>query len=525
MRKTVVTVVAAALAVCLWAQEKPERVDLEAAHRIRNEAFGANSKVMDTAFHLSDVYGPRLTGSPGFKAAADWAIGKMKEWGLAKIKQEPWGPFGRSWICTHFAAEMKEPDFMPLIGFAQPWSPGTGGPITAEAMMAVINTDDDLERFKGKLRGKIVLIAAPHASELAVNPMARRLSDAELAAAMAAPDPQFGNPAELPLGFPQRPPAPSARRGGPDTRVRRAQLNKFLSDEGALVVLSPGNGPDGGTVMGTGAGSQDPHEDPPPPSVLITNEHYNRIARLIEHNIPVKLSFDIEARFIERGDAFNVTAEIPGAHPETGLVMLGGHLDSWTGGTGATDNAAGAAMAMEAMRILKTLDLKMARTVRVALWSGEEQGMLGSQAYVRDHFADPSDMDPRAEYAKLSGYFNIDNGAGKIRGVYLQDNDMIRPIFEAWLDPFRDLGAGTLTIRATGSTDHVSFDAVGLPAFQFIQDPLEYAARSHHSNMDLYDLLQAGDLEQASALLAWFVYNTATRPAMLPRKPVPKPEN
>jgi len=179
---------------------------------------------------------------------------------------------------------------------------------------------------------------------------------------------------------------------------------------------------------------------------------------------------------------------------------------------------------MEAMRILKTLDLKMARTVRVALWSGEEQGMLGSRAYVRDHFADPADMEPKAEYAKLSGYFNVDNGAGKFRGVYLQDNDMMRPILEAWLDPFRDLGAGTLTIRATGSTDHVSFDAVGLPAFQFIQDPLEYATRSHHSNMDLYDRLQAGDLEQASAIMAWFVYNTASRPAMLPRKPMPPPE-
>jgi hypothetical protein len=524
MRKTVVALGVSVLAICLWAQEKPERIDLEVAHRIRSEAFGANSKVMDTAFYLSDVYGPRLTGSPGFKAAADWATGKMKQWGIARIKLEPWGPFGQSWICTHFAAEMKEPEFMPLVGFAQPWSAGTGGPVTAEAVMAVVNSTEDMDKLKGQLRGKIVLMAAPHASELAVNPMAHRLSDAELAAAATAPDPESGNPSGLPLGFPQRPPYVAERGRGENARGFRAQRNKFFKEEGALVVLSPGSGPDGGTVMGGPAGSQDPDEVLPPPSVVLTNEHYNRIARLIEHKIPVKLTFDIQARVTDPGDVLNVVAEIPGARPETGLVMLGGHLDSWTAGTGATDNGAGAAVAMEAMRILKTLDLKMARTVRVALWSGEEQGMLGSKAYVREHFADPSDMEPKADYGKLSGYFNLDNGGGKIRGVYLQDNDMMRPILEAWLAPFRDLGATTLTIRATGSTDHVSFDAVGLPAFQFIQDPLEYATRSHHSNMDVYDRLQAGDLEQASAIMAWVVYNAATRPAMLPRKPMPAPE-
>ena len=523
MRKSVGAALAA-LALCVvWAQEKQERVDLAVAHRIRNEAFGANSKVMDTVFYLTDVYGPRLTGSPGFKAAADWAVKRMTNWGLAHVRQEPWGPFGRGWSCTHFAAEMKEPEFMPLIGFAQPWSPGTRGPIAGEAVLAVLDSPDDLEKFKGKLKGKIVLVAAPRASEMIASPMAHRLSDAELEAAAAAPDPTSGNPAALPLGFPERQAFPPARRGS--ARLYRARLNQFLKDEGVLVVLTPGSVSDGGTVMGAAAGSPNAAEEPPPPSVVITSEHYNRIARLIEHNISVKLSFDIQAGFTEPAGTFNVTAEIPGANPDAGLVMLGGHLDSWTGGTGATDNAAGAAVAMEAMRILKTLDLKMARTVRVALWSAEEQGMLGSAAYVREHFADPAVMDPQPEYAKLSGYFNLDNGAGKIRGLYLQDNDMMRPIFEAWLAPFRDLGATTLTIRATGSTDHVSFDAVGLPAFQFIQDPLEYATRTHHSNMDLYDRLQAGDLEQASAIMAWMVYNTATRPEMLPRKPMPKPRS
>jgi carboxypeptidase Q len=533
MRKSLFGI-AAGLGICLWvgAQQKPEQIDLAVAHQIRDEAFGRNSKVMDTAFYLTDVYGPRLAWSPAFKAAADWAVKRMTEWGLANAKLEPWGPAGRGWSCSHFSAEMKEPEFMPLIGFAQPWSPGTNGPVSGQAIMVTIAGPDDFAKYKGKLKGKVALMTAPHPDEMIEGPLAHRLTDQELAAAAEAPDPASGNPAALPLGFPSRP-AMAGRggrggRGGPGPRVNyrelRSQINRFLTDEGVLVALSPGNGPDGGTVTGSAAGSQNPADALPPPSVVITNEHYNRIARLLERNIPVTLAFDIQAGFTEAADSFNITAEIPGTNPDAGLVMLGGHFDSWTGGTGATDNAAGSAVAMEAMRILKTLNLKMARTVRVGLWSAEEEGLLGSRAYVNQHFADPADMQTKPEYAKLSGYFNLDNGGGKIRGIYMQDNDMMRPIFEAWLAPFRDLGAATLTIRATGSTDHMSFDAVGLPAFQFIQDPLEYATRTHHSNMDLYDRLQPGDLEQASAIMAWVVYNTASRPDMLPRKPMPKPQ-
>ncbi|MCU1235839.1 MAG: peptidase, partial [Candidatus Solibacter sp.] len=306
-------------------------------------------------------------------------------------------------------------------------------------------------------------------------------------------------------------------------RAFRATLNKFLKDEGVLIAISPGNGPDGGTIMGSAAGSQNPDEALPPPSVVVTNEHYNRIARLLEKNIPVTLEFDLGAKFTDPGDSFNLVAEIPGTDPNAGFVMLGGHFDSWTGGTGATDNAAGAAVAMEAMRILKSLDIKFPRTIRLGLWTAEEQGLLGSRAYVKEHFADTTDMKPKPEHARLSGYFNLDNGSGKVRGIYIQDNDQVRPIFESWVAPLKDLGVTTLTIRNTGSTDHMSFDGVGLPAFQFIQDPLEYGTRTHHSNMDVYDHLQAGDLEQASAVMAWFVYNTATRPEMLPRKPMPKP--
>jgi hypothetical protein len=300
-------------------------------------------------------------------------------------------------------------------------------------------------------------------------------------------------------------------------------LNKFLKDEGVLVVLTPGSGPDGGTIMGQAAGSATTKDgDLPPPSVVITNEHYNRIARLLDKNIPVTLEFDLGAKFTESGDSFNITAEIPGTDPNAGFVMLGGHFDSWTGGTGATDNGAGSAVAMEAMRILKTLDVKMPRTVRLGLWTAEEQGLLGSRAYVKEHFADPADMKTKAEHGKLSAYYNLDNDSGKVRGIYLQDNDQVRPIFESWTAPLKDLGVNTLTIRNTGSTDHMAFDGVGLPAFQFIQDPLEYGTRTHHSNMDVYDHLAPNDLEQASAVMTWFVYNTATRPEMMPRKPLPK---
>jgi len=300
-------------------------------------------------------------------------------------------------------------------------------------------------------------------------------------------------------------------------------VGEIEKEEGVLVTITPGSGTDGGTVFGQGAGSQDPKEELPPPSVVITNEQYNRIARLLEKKIPVTLQFEIQATITDPVDSFNISAEIPGAKPDAGVVMLGGHFDSWTGGTGATDNAAGSAVAMEAIRILKTLHLKMDRTVRIGLWTGEEEGLLGSRAYVKEHFADPADMKLKPEHAQLAAYYNLDNGSGKIRGIYMQDNDMVRPIFGPWLAPLGDLGASTLTIRNTGSTDHMSFDAVGLPAFQFIQDPLEYSSRTHHSNMDVYDHLVAGDLEQASAIMAWFVYNTAERPGMLPRKALPKP--
>jgi carboxypeptidase Q len=543
MRKRIVGT-AAVLCACLFLQaQERERVSLGIAHQIRDEAFGRNSRVMDTSFYLTDVHGPRLTGSPQARRAAEWAVQKLTEWGLVNAKMEPWGTsFGKGWECTRYVAMMKTPEFQPLIGFAAPWSGSTSGDVTGDAVLALINGPEDLDQWKGKLKGKIVLTAAPHADELPVTPLAVRLTDEELAAAAVAPDPSSGNPSSLPLGFVRGVPLNGGARGGAQGAGRggaggrgaaggrggngnnfRAQLAKFWKDEGVLVLVTPGGGSaDGGTIMGQGQVLRTAADEAPLPTVIIANEHYNRITRLLDAKIPVSLEFDIQTKLTDVADSFNITAEIPGTDPRAGIVMVGGHFDSWTGGTGATDNGAGSAVAMETVRILKSLNLKMARTIRIALWTGEEQGLLGSRAYVKEHFADPADMKPKPEHGKLAAYFNLDNGGGKIRGIYMQDNDEMRPIFEAWLEPFKDLGATTLTIRNTGSTDHVSFDAVGLPAFQFIQDPLDYGSRTHHSNMDVYDRLQANDMEQASAVEAWFVYNAAARPEMLPRKPMPK---
>jgi hypothetical protein len=314
-------------------------------------------------------------------------------------------------------------------------------------------------------------------------------------------------------------------RSREEQRAFLAKRNRFFREEGAVLILTPGLRGDGGTLFATSGGTRDLKAPLPPPMAALTPEHYNRIFRLVERKLPVQVEIEVKARVLEETlDSFNVVAELPGGRKKDELVMLGAHLDSWHGATGATDNAAGCAVVLEAMRILKALGAPVDRTVRMALWGAEEQGFVGSRAYVKRHFADPATMVPTAAHARLSAYYNYDNGGGKIRGVYLQGNDMARPIFAAWLEPFRDLGAGTLAIRNTTGTDHIAFDAVGLPGFQFIQDPLEYSTRTHHSNMDVYDRIPPADLQQAAAILASFAYHTAMREGLLPRKPMPPPQ-
>lgn len=469
-------------------------------------------------FYLTDANGPRLTNSPGYKRAGEWVIKTLKGYGLDNAHPEKF-EFGQGWENTHFAVHIIEPNYQPLIGVPGAWTAGTEGPTQAEVVLANIRSEADFEKWKGKLGGKIVMVNPTR--ELAPIDKAppHRYTDAELSDLYMAPSPgqsPFGNTNQT-----------MARMGYPNMtfqqlREFRKELAAFLAEEKVAATLYTSFTSDGGTVFVNQAGSRDVKDPVPAPMITLTPEHYNRIARMLGKSIVVKMEIDIKNTFYKDDlNSFNVAADLPGRTDE--LVMLGGHLDSWHGAQGATDNATGVAVMMEAVRILNSLGEKMNRTVRIGLWGGEEQGLLGSRAYVNEHFADPATMKTAAEHAKLSAYYNFDNGTGKARGVYLQGNDMARPIFDAWLAPFKDLGAGTVTIRNTGGTDHQSFDAVGLPGFQFVQDEVEYNARTHHSNMDSYDRIQKGDLMQASAIVATFVYNTAMRDEMIPRKTKPNP--
>src|ERR1051326_7094233 len=536
---------AALLLIRIAAGQEP--VDLSVVNQIKSEAF-QNSKVMEHLQYLTDVYGPRLTGSPEFRQAADWALKRLESYGLVKGHLEKWGPFGRSWSVEQYAVEMLQPRYSLLDAAPLAWSKNTNGPVAAEVVYASLpsrnfdpaQSDKDLqtyiEKYKGKLGGKIVLICdeLQVPSEAGSRPLVRRYTEAELADIAKSPEPVLRIPISLdePLKVPEEPMArleyltslPESLRE--QLRERGQQVlnkrNQFLNDEGVVAVLqNDGRAPDA-LLPGEGAGSRDPKDPQAPPTFVLTNEHYDRLLHLVRLKEPTRVQVSLRANQPQAAvAAHNIVAEIPGTRKPAEIVMVGAHFDSWHTGTGATDNGAGSAVMMEAVRILKALNLKMDRTVRIGLWSGEEQGLLGSKAYVKEHFGDPKTMKLTAEHARLSGYFNLDNGSGKIRGVYLQGNDAMRPLFERWLAPFRDLGVTTITIRNTGGTDHLSFDTVGLPGFQFIQDPLDYFTVTHHSNMDTYDHVVAGDLMQASAVIAAIVYDTATRPEMLPRKPAP----
>ncbi len=523
----------ASAAASSFAQSAPEPIDLHVLHEIKTQAF-FHSQSMETLFYISDVYGPRITSSPNHRAAAEWIMSTLKGYGLQNVHLEPFGPFGNSWQFKKFYGALVDPNYAPLIGFPLAWTPGTKGPVTAEAVLAPIHSQADFDKYKGKLRGKIVLIADPKVIPMHTEPEAHRLTDEEIENREYVADPArlaaggFGGG-----GRPARN-APATAAPAPPVMDRAAALklrndtNRFLSDEGAVVVLNYGTNGDGGTVFATFGGSQHPNDPTPPPMAAITPEHYNRIARLIQHKLHPKLTFDIETETYTKDQmGFNLIGEIPGTTKPEEIVMLGGHLDSWQGGTGATDNGTGSTAAIEAVRILVSLHKPMARTVRIALWGGEEEGLLGSMAYVQEHFAPRDTMAQKSEYAKLDAYFNDDNGSGRFRGISADGNDELAAIFKQWAAPLRDLefqavvGATAAPTHQPTGTDSTSFSWIGLDGFGFMQDPLEYATRTHHSNMDLYDRVQAGDLMQSSAIEAWFVYNTATRPDMLPRLDTP----
>ncbi|MBP6773034.1 MAG: M20/M25/M40 family metallo-hydrolase [Gemmatimonadaceae bacterium] len=500
-------------ATALYAQDEP--VDAAAVNQIRDEAFN-RSQVMTLMSYLTDVHGPRLTGSPISRRAAEYTMGQLKSWGLANIHLESF-PFGRGWTNDKFYAQVTAPVPFAVIGYPQAWTPGTSGLIKSDIVYVRIDSEADFARFKGKLAGKIVMLAPMRAVDPRFAPLASRRSDDDLARMAAAPMPT--------------PAATGPRQSGPRTAAdslaqRQLQAQQaiavrrraFIEDEKVGAILEPGRG-DGGTVFTPNGASRDPKTPATTPVVTIAIEHYGRILRTLEKNIPVSIELDIRNTFYDADlTSFNIIAEIPGTDPvlKDQVVMLGAHFDSWHAGTGATDNAAGSAAMLEAVRILKATGLKPKRTIRIALWTGEEQGLIGSRAWVRQHFGTRDSLS--ADAAKFSAYFNLDNGTGAIRGVFEQGNAAAAPIFNAWMKPFADKGVKTVTLANTGGTDHLSFDGIGLPGFQFIQDEVEYGTRTHHSNMDTYERVQDADMKLNAAVIASFVYHAANRPTLFPRK-------
>jgi hypothetical protein len=503
-----------------------ENVNWEAMTAIRNEGF-RNSKVMEIEEQLTDVIGPRLTGSPNMKRANEWTRDRFTEWGLVNSHVESY-PFGRGWTNEYTEVRMIVPQAVPLLAYPKAWTVSTNGVLHAPVVKAKLASQADLDKYKGQLAGKIVLNGDMRELKPQEKPALERYDEKKLAEIA-----QYDIPSEKP----RYPREEIAQR-----IAFQKTLNQYLMDEKVAAVIDPSRSGDAGLVFVQGGASYEPNNPAGVPSVVMSIENYGRISRLLDQKITVEVEMDIRNTFYDaETNAYNTIAEIPGTDKKDEIVMLGAHLDSWHAGTGATDNAAGSAVVMEAVRILKAIGVQPRRTIRIGLWSGEEEGLLGSRAYVKEHFgshAPPTDpkelampgwlwkedtpLSVKPEQAKVSAYFNIDNGTGKIRGIHMQENEAVAPIFSAWMQPFNDLGMTTLTARNTGGTDHLSFDAVGIPGFQFIQDPVEYETRTHHSNADTYERIQRDDMMQAAVIMAAYVYDAAMRDKMLPRKPLPK---
>lgn len=525
-----------------------EPIDLKAISRIREEGL-QHSQVMQTLAYLSDVIGPRLTGSPNQRRANEWTRDKLTSWGLSNAAIEPWGEFGRGWAVKRFSIEVLSPQPIPLIAWPKAWSPGFDQPIETEVVYFNPKSTAEMESYAGKLAGKIVLLGDVRQPGLHLTPDATRYTTEELQRLAAGRNGRGRGPASQPSQLLQsnRGPTTTGRAGLNPAGAQNlaVQVFDFAAKENAALICTSSSGDDGTIFVqsafptGRGRGGRGPttsvwlaNANPTPPQVAMAPEDFNRLTRILGAGETVRMACNLQVEFKDDDTkAYNTVAEIPGSDLKDQIVMLGGHLDSWHSGTGATDNGAGVSAAMEAVRIIKTLGLQPRRTIRIALWTGEEEGIFGSAGYVKQHFGSAarggrgrSDSQPviriekGPEYDKLSAYFNLDNGGGSIRGIYTQGNPFIGPIFQSWLAPFADLGATTVTTDNTGGTDHLSFDAVGLPGFQFIQDWLDYNTRTHHSNMDVFDRIQEEDMKQASTILAAFVYNAAMTNEMMPRK-------
>ena len=528
-----------------------EEVDLSVVNRIKDQAFN-HSQVMYYMHHLADENGPRLAASPAYQRAARWAVETLKASGISDARLEPFGEFGRSWAWTGISVQMVEPQKTTLNGVPLAWSSGTNGTINGSVVYAPLWDDitdpqqGDLVRlaeridsykaqYAGKLGGKFVLLSGKRPFELPSEPEIQRWSESDLAGMRTAREPVISDVYEWPL---LRVPLDADEKALMDEIIpeeiqedysHRKQrimdrLIAFLNAEQVAAVLMTDTRGNGGVIFATNFGSFQSSAPVPPPAIQLMPEHYNRLVRLVEHDEPVVLAINVEASFPEdSAQGMNVIAELPGGSKRGEIVMMGAHLDSWHAGTGATDNAAGCAVVMEAMRILNALDLKLHRTVRLGLWDGEEQGHLGSRAYVRMHLGDPRTMELKPEQEKFSVYFNIDTGSGKTRGVLTQGNDMVKPIFEGLMQPFIENGVSMLVPRNDWGTDHQAFDAIGLPAFDLLQDQLDYWSHTHHSNVDTVDHVLPQDLMVSAAFMATLMYDAATRKEMMPREPLPRP--
>ena len=521
------------LSVAGLAAQTSDKADAAAIEKIREQGL-RQSKVMDLLFQMTEVYGPRLTGSPGIERAGDWAVETLKSWGLQNARKERWA-FGTGWSLNKFHATMTAPSAMPIIGLPKAWSTGTKGLVTSEVVRPEIANAEQAEQWKGKLRGKIVLTQPTREVRMLEGRLVLRMTDKEIEEALTPPAP-----------------APAGRAGGAAGRAGGAgrgrgagaaggapafNLNEFYAAEGVVALFDRGANSDmsaggsdltwqtqrtdGGTVFVGGAtGGGRNAANTGVPQVTLAVEHYNRMARLVDARVPVSVELNIDVTFHpetpERLNGFNVVAEMPGTDLANEIVLIGGHFDSWHGATGATDNATGSMAMMEVLRILKDAGLRPRRTIRIALWGGEEQGLLGSRAYADAYLGTPEAPKPGRD--THSAYFNLDNGTGKVRGIWMQSNPNVAPIFSAWIAPLKDLGVEILGPRSVTSTDHTNIDRTGVPGFQFVQERLEYNSRTHHSNMDFYDRVQPEDLKQTATVAAVFAYHTAMRDQKLPRK-------
>ena len=504
-------------AVPLGAQLVGDRIDTTLNARIRAEVK-ERSRVFDTATMLSDGFGPRLAGSPGYRKAAEWARKELESYGLAGATLESWGRRrGRSWVVESHSVEMMAPYYARIVAYPKAWSPSTAGVVRGTPMIVDIRGDSDIVRYRGQLRGRIILNGAA-SNPTRPNPerfeaLARRFSDAELDSMRRITKP--GSPEDY----------WDDAEGYAESVARRQRVAVLLKNEGVAALLEPSRNPNAVGVSSYQAYDSD--VSGAVPAFVIQRSDYDRIANLVDRKIPVTLQLSLRTRYVpDGGVGYNVVAELPGSDPtlRDEVVMVGGHFDSWPAGTGATDNAAGSAVAMEAVRILRAIGATPRRTIRVALWDGEEhEDYFGSLGYVKKHFGDPETMRLEPAQAKVSAYFNIDHGTGRVRGIYTQANEAVRPIFDQILAPFADLGATTTTLRNEGSTDHMPFVSVGIPAFTFIQDPIDYESRTHHTNLDVGGLLLKEDLEQASVVVASVLYHVANREDLLPRRPLPPP--